>query len=322
MAVNPEYFFQIARQQTGENNMDFLPVNRPSHNLVFQSSPLKKENNPSYFLKIHLEESTGLSELPYRRATREVIATQTVQTRLGISPAITRFLGNDVFGSSAILFSEVPGVPFDSLINSPDHLPHDITKDIAYQSGIYLRQIHTITSTNFGNIAPEDPKTDKWSDYFTQEVNRHLRVALLRRLINKSQADWFIDRLSSPLVQKLNSSAVLCHGDYTPQNIMIDPNTNKITGIIDFELAKHLVPGWDLAKTSAWYLSQFNHPDLMKSFLDGYVSTGQSTLTDTIDELNFYKPYEQLFFWVWGWERPSLKKIVREDINKMFSKIS
>lgn len=79
-----------------------------------------------------------------------------------------------------------------------------------------------------------------------------------------------VGRLAARLSQLRPS---LVHGDFGPQNLLFDPDTAKVTGVLDWELAHRGDPVKDLAW--AEWIVRFHHPDLtgsLPALFDGYGS--------------------------------------------------
>lgn len=62
-----------------------------------------------------------------------------------------------------------------------------------------------------------------------------------------------MDWLGLAMDQELREppEAALLHCDYSPRNILVDPQSHRVTGVIDFEAATRGDPQYDLAK-STW----------------------------------------------------------------------
>ena len=77
--------------------------------------------------------------------------------------------------------------------------------------------------------------------------------------------------MAAPLAGPTDDGRVLVHGDYGPQNVLIDPETLRITAVLDWEWAHAGHPVEDLAWCE-WIL-RMHHPgqlSLLELFFDAY----------------------------------------------------
>ena len=144
-----------------------------------------------------------------------------------------------------------------------------------------------------------------------------LKSALNRGILNQEHLDFFEKRLLDPFLKNNSMPPSLCHGDFAPQNIIIDTDTAKIAGIIDFESAKYWIPDWDLTRVNAAIEYHGVNRDLYDSFLEGYVSVGRMNADDIKSQINYYKPFESLNYWVWGWDKPRFREEIKADVIKV-----
>jgi len=67
-----------------------------------------------------------------------------------------------------------------------------------------------------------------------------------------------------PVVTPRSSSSVLVHGDYGPQNVLLDPAAGDITAVVDWEWAH----AGDRLEDSSWceWIIRMHHPSRVRSF--------------------------------------------------------
>jgi homoserine kinase type II len=76
----------------------------------------------------------------------------------------------------------------------------------------------------------------------------------------------------------------LIHGDLHYDNVLIDPSTNKVTGLLDFEYCAFDWRAMELAVCLSKYASEENALEYMTQFVKGFAKT--ATLTeDEIDSI-------------------------------------
>lgn len=141
-----------------------------------------------------------------------------------------RLLANDYF-----LMSFVPGVGLHKL---RQQLTADEQRLIDWRTGEYLRQINALSSPHFGYVAQPASPCAPWREVFCQMLAQVLQdghdaaVALpipYAELAERLQPFYAVlDEVTQPL---------LVHWDLWDGNIMIDPATKTITGLLDFERA-------------------------------------------------------------------------------------
>lgn len=106
------------------------------------------------------------------------------------------------------------------------------------QVAAMLRQINAQTRVGFGLAAPSAPVFDRWSDAFVQMVDDVLAdgeaagvtlpVAADRIRAVVSDAAGLLDEITE---------ARLVHWDLWDGNVLVDPGSMQVTGLIDFERA-------------------------------------------------------------------------------------
>ncbi len=133
----------------------------------------------------------------------------------------------------------------------------------------------------------------------------------------ESHVDFYEQKLSDPILKENGTHPSLCHGDFTPQNIIIDPDTHKIEGLIDFEVSKYWIPGWDLTRVNAALEYPSVNRDLRDSFLEGYSSAVRININDIRIQIAYYKFFESLNYWIWGWDRPKFHNDIKADIIRV-----
>lgn len=122
---------------------------------------------------------------------------------------------------------------------------------VASQIGIFLTQLHSSSLRAQFDIKTTDYKSseeflhiykEQWAQLFqkTQKI--------IYPLFSKDQQEWiehiFMEFLSNP--QNFIFEPCFIHGDFDTSNILVDPISAKITGVIDFEDCRLYDPAADL----------------------------------------------------------------------------
>src|SRR3989344_8139854 len=128
--MNPEYFQHLVQTSEAYQGYSFKPVDRPSQNtLLYFSNPGHK----SYYLKIFSDKPDEMGESSEMKAQRELIVSRLIQETLGIPTSRSIYLGEDNFGSVALLQEEGFGLPFDTLMNEANNFPRESIENIALE---------------------------------------------------------------------------------------------------------------------------------------------------------------------------------------------
>ncbi len=314
--MNAEYFQHVVQVGEAYQGYSFKSVDRPSQNTLLYFSHDASPYLKSYYLKIFPNTPDEMGELPELKVQRELIVSRLIRETLGIHTSQSTYLGKDKSGYAAILLEEVRGVPFDTLMNG-SNFSRDSLRAIAHEVGTYLSRIHGITAPYFGDVGDAGDKFPDWKDCFTQDTLRHLEFGLSLGVLHQAHVNYFTDRLTSPILTHCRVRPTLCHGDFAPQNIIINPDTQRIAGIVDFELAKYWIPGWDLTRVSAAFENSRENMDLSDAFHEGYASVGKMNKDDITIQVNYYKPFESLNYWIWQWNKPGFHGDIKRDILRV-----
>ncbi|MFX0033136.1 MAG: phosphotransferase family protein [Candidatus Hodarchaeota archaeon] len=119
-------------------------------------------------------------------------------------------------------------------------------KKIAKQIGFFLSQLH---SDKLHDIVLNEAKQSysskqykkEWSNYY-QEIQ-----TTIFPIMNSAQKEW-LNKLFTKFFEREENfkfKPTLIHGDFDTSNILVDPKTFEITGIIDFEDSRIYDPAAD-----------------------------------------------------------------------------
>ncbi|MFX1313498.1 MAG: phosphotransferase family protein [Promethearchaeota archaeon] len=153
---------------------------------------------------------------------------------------ISREIENPFFG-----YEKIDGISLSKCyIKSSKSEKIRIVKDIS----LFLSQLHSdrlVEKALSSQIVEEYLTPDKykqtWQDFFDQ-----IRVNVFS-LMNMHQKNW-VSKLFKSFLQEeknFNFTPAIIHGDFDTSNILVDPKTFMITGIIDFEESRIFDPAAD-----------------------------------------------------------------------------
>jgi aminoglycoside phosphotransferase (APT) family kinase protein len=146
------------------------------------------------------------------------------------------------FGNGFMVVRRVPGTDF-AVAAAYRSIADPATARLWRSVGAELAKLHRVTSVDGLSPAPADPGDP---------------IALVEELagsgwLDSSAAEWldgWFQRLAAR--RPASAAAVLIHGDIAPQNLMADPSTGALTGIVDWGDAALDDPAADFAKLPLW----------------------------------------------------------------------
>ncbi len=161
---------------------------------------------------------------------------------LPIPDPVYRSRGAQVVGEVFVGYRMIPGEPLwrDTLLAIND----DATlQRLATQLARFLHELHTVPAEALALDLPISDSPDNWMDMYTRFYEK------LFPYMRPDARDWVVHHFETFLAdtRSFNYKPVLRHGDFGPGNILFDPTTRVITGIIDFGSAGLGDPAVDLA---------------------------------------------------------------------------
>lgn len=163
-------------------------------------------------------------------------------------------LENDYF-----IMEFIDGIPLNNL---RDSLSENEAQAIDERTGYYLRQMNGIEGKRFGNYSRPEMSSNNWREAFT---------LILRSVLEDGKSEGVVlpidyNTLMSEVTKHLSclkevQSPRLVHWDLWDGNILIDPVSRQISGLIDFERALWADPLME---------ANFGAFGINPSFLNGY----------------------------------------------------
>jgi aminoglycoside 2''-phosphotransferase len=124
---------------------------------------------------------------------------------------------------------------------------------LSTSSPAFLTKLHHFPIHDFINKWRVQDGLEEWSSLYA-DIQQHL-FPLMRYEARAEVSDHFEAYLDQPELQKYE--ICLRHGDFGPSNILYEPQTSDVTGIIDFDSAGLGDPAVDLAAISCYGESFF-----------------------------------------------------------------
>jgi aminoglycoside 2''-phosphotransferase len=138
---------------------------------------------------------------------------------------------------------------------------------LADQLACFLKELHGLPTKCLEIDLPLHDGPDKWAELYA-EIQAHL-FRFIRSDAQAQVSDHFEAYLNNPDLHRYPTC--LRHGDFGPSNILYDPETQRISGIIDFSAAGIGDPAVDIAAVSCYsehFVRRFSsaHPEVESMF--------------------------------------------------------
>ncbi|MPZ13623.1 MAG: phosphotransferase [Chloroflexi bacterium] len=144
-------------------------------------------------------------------------------------------------GVAFVGYPLLPGVP---LAGEPlQSLDSGERAHLAAELGTFLRALHSVSPSAVQTDLPHMDSRDRWADLYRRIRSRlfqHMRPEARSQVARHFEA--FIDQPDTFAYEP-----VIRHGDFGPENVLYDPTTRRVTGIIDFDFAGLGDPAVDLS---------------------------------------------------------------------------
>lgn len=161
-------------------------------------------------------------------------------------PAFTS-AGEYTVGQVFVGYYRIPGQPFTVEALSAVPQRH-LRRRLAQQLGSFLKALHEFPTEYIGIELPEYDTPAYWAEMYAGIQER--LFPLMRADARQQIRQLFEKALSRP--DRLAFEPRLRHGDFGPGNILYDPESVRISGIIDFSEAGLGDPAVDLAGLSLY----------------------------------------------------------------------
>lgn len=300
----------LAVSELGLKNYHLKPVDSAHSNDVYRLSS-DAMGSVAYYLKNYSNVPNGLE-----RARSELAAINLLQGRTSVSIPEANLVTGSVSQGIFMIQKELPGKPLSEVLDSVNR---NKQRSLVEQSSQVLAEIHQITSDSFGSCRTDGVKFSTWIECFSDNVQEKIDFSTRNRIFGSRGEDFFEKKLATLSTQR-NEHPTLIHGDFETRNLLVNPSSLKITGLIDFESARFWRPEWDLTRVEA--ISFPERPDLSEIFLNFYAAITGNNLTEQKRRIAFYKPFESLHFWVWGWgQGRQMREYIKKDVERVTENI-
>ncbi len=137
---------------------------------------------------------------------------------------------------------------------------------IAREIGDFLSELHSdelLKEAIRNRIVESAFSCEKYREYW-EKYFENIQVSIFKSM-NSTQKRWIINLFNRFLNKKenFNFKYTIIHGDFDTSNILVDPKTLKITGIVDFEESRIYDPAAD-------FLFYDEEDDFLSEILSNY----------------------------------------------------
>jgi aminoglycoside 2''-phosphotransferase len=163
---------------------------------------------------------------------REVAILRGISNRLGLSiPQATYECANPVGAEAFISYQMIPGTPlWREILESVDTQTLDA---LIAQLTSFLGRLHSVPPQEISQDLPNLDARERWSALYLavrEQLFPHMRPR--NRVTVARHFEIFLDSSSS-----FTYVPTLRHGDPGPGNVLFDPASGQISGVIDFDFA-------------------------------------------------------------------------------------
>lgn len=283
------------------------------YNSILYLTDASSLGRPAYYLKSYATGADGTTRARTEKATIDLLHKKTT-----LPVAEVFQLYDDSADTYHLLQKEIPGVPLSEALSLLDGA-HAVA--LMEQLVGYLAQIHQITADSFGGVdSALSQRYISWRDCFAQNVRLKLDYAKKHKIVNSLSIQFFEKRLEGHTYDE-SAAPALIHGDISLGNLLVNPSTFEITGILDFELARFWQPAWELTRVNANMFP--DRPDLVDIFFHSYSAATKSDYAEMKRQVDYYKAFESLDFWVWGWgQNQGLTEYIQKDVMRVTGKLT
>ena len=306
--MNKEFLLSSLTEQYPQfKNFDISVLKRSQANDLY----MLMLDNDSFRQQFILKDYSGRSN------AAEVIETQLtveelIRRNTDVPVLVSLAMVNHQAGLYSIIQPKIPGITIKRLLQTDEE---NTVRPFVEQSAAVLAQIHNIKAENFGDVIKSGSHFKTWGDCFGSYVTQQLEIGIRNRIFTAPHADFFIQRIRNFDHTSLRTPT-LQHGDFHSGNILVDINLGNIAGIIDFELARFWIPEWDITRCKQ--VAYPNNPRLADVFVKSYAENVGTSIDNLLEQVEFYRSFESLFFSVWGWKRnEELTQQIKQDIGEI-----
>ncbi len=178
-----------------------------------------------------------------RKLRTEVALLRSLQARLSLPIPQPLYVREETEGIGQIFmgYPMLPGKPLrPSLLHT---LGNEVVQSLAEALAIFLRQLHSTPLETLEVKLPDIQGCAEWSDLYQRFRDR--LFPFMRDEARLQVVKGFEDFLRDE--QNYHYTPALIHGDFGPSNILYDPNTSSISGILDFSSMHWGDPAVDIA---------------------------------------------------------------------------
>ncbi|KAJ6031550.1 Aminoglycoside phosphotransferase [Penicillium herquei] len=215
---------------------------------------------PDSMINLFRVDETTVAKLcdPTRLAEAEALKFIRSKTSLPVPEVYNAYVDESI-DRGVIIMEYIEG---DVLQDVIDEMDDERREKIAAQLRAYMAELRSVEGEFIGSVdgsACEDPVfCAEQGGFGPYKTEAEFNDGLIRAM-NMSQTNSWVNHVSRLIRAMPPHKIVLTHGDFSPRNIIV--KDDKITGIIDWEMAGFYPEYWE-------YIKAMYHPDWQSSWVN------------------------------------------------------
>ncbi|HBL83997.1 MAG: hypothetical protein A2Y17_05835 [Clostridiales bacterium GWF2_38_85] len=219
---------------------------------------------------------------------------------------------NSYFPNGYLIEECLPGTTADRLALSTSE-----TMELFKKIAKLVSKVHKIKLTNYGYIGDGIAEWTTFSEYVYDSFEDCTANLLSHKLISKKEYEKVRHELHYKLSICDQFPAVLCHGDLSLKNVLV--NQDDIT-LIDWDDAHSLCCVADVARLTLWMklnYDVYSSSAYRKAFLENYKTEYDMSSFEALEDvLHVWYGYDCLNFFVGKPQYENMKSILQKSLSK------
>jgi len=223
------------------------------------------------------------------------------------------FSRDDMNFPNGFLIEEcLPGTTADQLMLSKEEIIK-LFKKLA----VLVSQVHQIKMTGFGYTGNGIAQYSTFSKFMYDSLEDNTENLITSKLMETTEFEDVNKTISEKLKAYDIFQSVLCHGDLSAKNIIV--NSSKIT-LIDWDDVQSLCWLADIARLTLWMKINYNSDDAddyRRVFLDQYeTEQDKNTFYEIEDILHVWYGIDYLTFFIGKPLEKKIKELLKDSLKK------
>ena len=161
----------------------------------------------------------------------------------------------------------------------------DARTELFSKLAVFMSRVHAIPLGKFGYIGDGTPYEDSMCDFFADEFDERAEKLIEKEVFNEEEVAALKAKFFSVLENFNDLPSVLCHGDLSDKNILMQNDGSII--LIDWDDAMAYCWMADVSRFTFWLKTAFAEEDATlcrRAFLDNYITSHRKDEFDAFEE--------------------------------------